>query len=65
MLFTVEYIPCIRKADKSLVCSENHKQETFLYEYPLHLVLLPQKKPMLYGSTLLKHGDILTTETSL
>jgi hypothetical protein len=32
------------------------KQETFIYEYPLHWVLLPTKDIQLIGSILLKHG---------
>jgi hypothetical protein len=38
--------------------SSHHNQETFLYEYPLYWVLLPQKphkRMLLFGSTLLKH----------
>jgi hypothetical protein len=41
--------------------TSHHKQETFIYEYPLHWVLLPtqKKKPnrtLLFGRILLKHG---------
>jgi hypothetical protein len=45
------------------LCATNtshHKQGTFLYEYPLHLVLLPTRNAhqntALIGSTLLKNG---------
>jgi hypothetical protein len=37
----------------------HHKQETFLYEYPLHWVLLPKKRntrTLIFGITLQKHG---------
>jgi hypothetical protein len=38
----------------------NKNRKTFLYEYPLHWVLLPTKKTynimLLFGNTLLKHG---------
>jgi hypothetical protein len=37
----------------------HHKQETFLYGYTLHWVLLPTKahnRKLLFGSILLKHG---------
>jgi hypothetical protein len=41
--------------------TSHRKQETFIYEYPLHWVLLPAKKEkrgttLLLGSTPLKHG---------
>jgi hypothetical protein len=39
--------------------TSRHKQETFLYEHPLHWVLLPTKTPnrtLLFGNTLLRHG---------
>jgi hypothetical protein len=39
--------------------TSHHKQETFLYEYPLHRVLLPTKmhnRILFFASTLLKHG---------
>jgi hypothetical protein len=47
----------------------NHfTQQTLLCEYLLHWVLLPTKtynRMQLFNSILLKHGRILTTETSL
>jgi hypothetical protein len=41
--------------------TSHHKQETFLYEYPLQRVLLHTKKKthnriLLFGSIFLKHG---------
>jgi hypothetical protein len=39
--------------------TSQHKQETFIYEYPLHWVLLPIKtydRNLLFGNTLLMHG---------
>jgi hypothetical protein len=48
--------------------TSHRKKETFLYEYPLHLVILPtenaQQNAALWYYTL-KHVAILTTETSL
>jgi hypothetical protein len=38
--------------------TSHHKEETFLYEYPLHWVILPtktQKRMLLFGSILAKH----------
>jgi hypothetical protein len=39
--------------------TSHYKQETFLYEYPLHRVLLPAKthsRALLFSDTPLKHG---------
>jgi hypothetical protein len=49
--------------------TSHHKQETFLYEYPLHRVLLPTKKHATARCSSVIHSSstvaILTTETSL
>jgi hypothetical protein len=39
--------------------TSHRKQETFLYEYPLHWILLPTKthnRTLLFSNSLLKHG---------
>jgi hypothetical protein len=46
----------------SVANTSQHKQETFLYEYPLHWVLLPtktQNRTLLFSSILLQHGHHL------
>jgi hypothetical protein len=49
--------------------TSQHKQEIYLYKYPLHWVFLPTNKKhnrkLLFGNTLLKHGHHFDYETSL